>query len=295
MPPSISVWRDALSHVVVDVARLVFEKKQTDSGYVFPEPGLFIGVTTSERQAIYFSNWLKYRSALIHRQSFSSSASPINNQQWRTLLFLPLNHNPAARPKHDGSSQRNRTQMQHDIVRTLLRHCLDLDEELDLRPETKADAWWNGEKIMLGRIPPVNVAQQILWELCQLNFQYELSALDHRAHVPVVGTIGPPRDQLILACFPGRPSLMFAPLQSAREGLAAPDWRARRSSIAAMRTLMKTWKGFTGFGFHLAREVNSLSEREFQEVESSVAHLYTQFFYDYFARAAVVPHTLPPL
>jgi hypothetical protein len=62
-----------------------------------------------------------------------------------------------------------------------------------------------------------------------------------------------------------------------------------------MRTLMKTWKGFTGFGFHLAREVNSLSEREFQEVESSVAHLYTQFFYDYFARAAVVPHTLPPL
>ena len=58
---------------------------------------------------------------------------------------------------------------------------------------------------------------------------------------------------------------------------------------------MQTWKGFTGFGFHVTKDVNDLSEREFYKVETAVAHFYTQSFYDYFARAAIVPHTLPPL
>lgn len=294
MPPTISVWSHALRRVIADIDRLVYEKKPTDSGYIFPEPGLFVGVTTDERKAIYFSNWLKYRSTLIHRQSFSSSASPINNQQWRTLLFLPLDHNPAAPPKHDAPSHRNRTQVQHDIVRTLLKNCLDTDEELDLRTEAAADTWWNGQKIMLGSIPPVNVAQEILWELYELNFRYEFFALDRRAHVPVIGANGPPREELILACFPGRPSLMSAPVRSAREGLASPDWRVRRSPVVAMRMVMQSWKGFTGFGFHVAKNANELSEREFHDVESAVANFYTQLFYDYFARAAIVPHTLPP-
>ena len=314
MPPAITIWRDALSHVITDIDRLIFGRKPTDSGYVFPDPGLFVGVTTGQRQGLYFFNWLKYRSALIHRQAFSSSASPINNQQWRTLLYLPLDHNPSAPPKKrklaaqpiaasqptsssqpPSSSQPNRFQRTEDIVQNLLKKCLDLDEEIVLRSEATMGSWWNGHKITSGSIPPINVAQQILWELFELNFRYEFFALDARAHVPVEDTNQPPRERLILACFPGRASLVAAPLQSAREGLGAPNWRARRSFVVAMRTVMQTWKGFLGYGFHLTKDVCDLSEREFHELESAVAHFYTQSFYDYFARAAIVPHTLPSL
>jgi hypothetical protein len=58
---------------------------------------------------------------------------------------------------------------------------------------------------------------------------------------------------------------------------------------------MQTWKGFPGYGFHLTKDVCDLSEREFHELESVVAHFYMQSFYDYFAHAAIVPHTLPSL
>ena len=139
------------------------------------------------------------------------------------------------------------------------------------------------------------MAQEILWEIYELNFRFEFKALDHRAHIPVGGVDGPPRDQLILACFPGQTSLPVAPITSAREGLGAIEWRARRCSIIAMRTVMQTWRGFNGAQFHITKGVDDLSEREFHEVEWAVAHFYTQSFFNHFARAAIVPHTLPPI
>jgi len=45
---------------------------QDDRGYVFPDPGLFLGVSTPEGQAKFFYNWLKYRPALIYRLCFRS-------------------------------------------------------------------------------------------------------------------------------------------------------------------------------------------------------------------------------
>ena len=58
---------------------------------------------------------------------------------------------------------------------------------------------------------------------------------------------------------------------------------------------MQTWRGFKGAQFHITKGVDALSEREFHEVESAVAHFYTQCFFDHFARVAIVPHTLPPI
>ena len=62
-----------------------------------------------------------------------------------------------------------------------------------------------------------------------------------------------------------------------------------------MRTVMQAWRGFNGAQFHVTKGVDGLSEREFREVEWAVAHFYTQSFFDHFARAAIVPHTLPPI
>ena len=287
MPPAIPAWRSALAHVVTDQEEVVFE-----TGYAFPEPGLFVGVTTEERQALYFANWLKYRDALIYRLAFSSSASTTSNKLWRTLLTLPLNHNPVAPPKRDNSEQTSRSQKQHDIVYTLLESCFNMDEGVSLNSGAlPLDISWQGQTLSSTSVPLVQIAQEILWELYELNFRFEFMALDRRAHIPPEGSDGPPREPLILSCF-GETSLAVAAIHSAREGLGAIDWRARRSSIIAMRTVMETWRGFTGAKFHVTKGADDLSKQEFLDVEWAVAHFYTQCFYKHFSRAAIVPHTL---
>lgn len=295
MPPAIPTWRSALSRVVADRERVVSEVTPADAGYAFPDPGLFVNVMVVEKQVIYFANWVKYRDALIYRLAFSSSASTFSNKFWRPLLNLPLDHNPTAPPKRDISQKTSLSQKQHHIVYTLLESCFNTDEEVTLNSGPLLDINWQGQTLSSTGVPPVQVAQEILWELYELNFRFEFKALDRRAHIPVGEVDGPSRDQLILACFPGRTSLAVAPINSAREGLGATDWRDRRCSIIAMRTVMQTWSGFNGAQFHITKRIDDLSEREFREVEWAVAQFYTQSFFDHFARTAIVPHTLPPI
>ena len=295
MPPVMPAWRSALSHVVADPERVVYKITTADAGYAFPDPGLFVGVTSVEKQTTYFVNWIKYRDALIYCLAFSLSASTFSNKFWQALLNLPLDHNPMAPPKRDISEKKSRSQQQHDVVYTLLESCLNVDDGVTLNSGPLLDISWQGQTISLTYVPPVQVAQEILWEIYELNFRFEFKALDRRAHIPVGEVDGPSRDQLILACFPGRTSLAVAPITSAREGLGAIDWRDRRCSIIAMRTVMQTWRGFEGAQFHITKGVDDLSEREFHKVEWAVAHFYAQCFFDHFARAAIVPHTLPPV
>ena len=66
-PPSIEVWRHALQCVDTNPRRRVIDVRLPNSGYAFPEPGLFLGVTTMEKQARFFFNWLKYQPALLYR------------------------------------------------------------------------------------------------------------------------------------------------------------------------------------------------------------------------------------
>ncbi|KIM34888.1 hypothetical protein M413DRAFT_32942 [Hebeloma cylindrosporum] len=291
MPPAIPTWRSALSHVNSDPGKVVYPITPGDAGYAFPDPGLFVAVTTEEKQTMYFANWLKYREALIYRLAFPSSATTVPNKLWRPLLNLPLNHNPVAPPRL--SDKTSLSQKKNDIVYTLLETCFAADDDLTFNPAQMLDIFWQGQPVLSTSVPPVDVAQEILWELYELNFRFEFLALDRRAHIPVGQVDGTSREQLVLACFPGRRSLAVAPINSAREGFGAADWRDRRSSIVAMRMVMKTWRGFTGDQCHLTKGVEELSYTEFCDVKWAVAHFYTQSFFDHFGRAAIVPHTLP--
>ena len=79
------------------------------------------------------------------------------------------------------------------------------------------DINWQGQTIPLTHVPPVQVVQEILWEIYELNFWFEFKALDHRAHIPVGEVDGPSCDQLMLACFPGRTLLAVVPITSVHE------------------------------------------------------------------------------
>jgi hypothetical protein len=175
MPPAILTWCFALSHVITNPGWVVYKMTTADTGYAFPDLGLFIAVIIAEKQMTYFINWLKYQDTLIYHLAFSSSASSFSNKLWWTLLNLPLNHNPL---KCDISKDTSLSQKHSDIIYILLESCFNMDKEVALNLGPLLNINWQGQPLLPTTVPPVQVVQETLWEIYKLNFQFEFKALD---------------------------------------------------------------------------------------------------------------------
>ena len=80
--------------------------------------------------------------------------------------------------------------------------------------------------------------EQVLWELAELNFRFELLALDSRANGDRCE-----RQNLVAECFPGctTATLLVTDLSMANHGLADENWEERAHYLQALKRLMKTW------------------------------------------------------
>jgi hypothetical protein len=312
---AIPAWRDALKNVVVDPSRDA-SLNPGDRGYAFPDPGLFCGVTTPEGQAKFFYNWLKYRPALIYRLARRhSNAKPWFSQDWRTMLHLPIpgfqgppRLNPtssSALPKKSpaGGLEQTKSARRFEVIQALLRDCMDVGG-IHVNDSPTNEMVWQEQHLSPGELPDQRVAQEILWELYELNFRFEFMALDSRAHKPpAVPTNGFSREDLLLKCFPGNigGSFLVAPTEFSHQGLAAGTWRDRAPFIVAVKNVVCTWPGFhkvnercSGVDLEQNKAVDCYSESEVKAAELALATFYTQTFYDFFGRAAVIPRRLLP-
>lgn len=287
IPPPIPVWRDALLAVDTNPSNCISNPSSSDNGYIFPDPGLFVGVTTPEKQALYFQNWLKYRTEIIFRLvSDKSSARPVSNHLWRTLL------NFGDTPVAEGLT--TKTAKRRLEILELLGNCIN-EEGISLTSSSSpSDIFWRDQQLASGSIPQENIGQEILWELFELNFRFEFLALDRRACSSAIEDETARQDGL-LACFVGHRggSLLLADIEFADKGLASKSWSDRVPYLLAMRRLMKDWRGapqsLTDF---TELRPTDYSEAEVILLERTMALFYTQSFFNHFGRAAMVPHRL---
>jgi hypothetical protein len=265
----------------VDEARFVYaELTPTDLGYVFPEPASFMSIQSPDRQRAFFHSWLKYRPALIYRMSSDGSdARPMPNTVWRTLLSLEY-----VGKDHPGNSA-TRSQKLRETVKDFLQNCLE-DEGVKLgNVDTNANVTWNGKAFeSLGR----EEFEEILWELAELNFRFELLALDSRASTSNVD-----RQKLVSNCFPRPPagaSLVVVDLSVANHGLADVDSEERKVHLQALREVMSSWRGDMPpiIGVHKYR----WDSAELEELEKALTTHYCKTFYNYFRRAPIIPRRL---
>ena len=129
----------------------------------------------------------------------------------------------------------------------------------------------------------------ILWKLYELNFRFELLALDARlTHASDKSPEA--RQRVIKPCFEGA-SLLVPEVQHAAWGLAAPRWNHRIPYLLALWKVMKTWascpEGLTGT---VQQSELDYTEKEILDLEHQLATFYTQSFFNVFGRAAIVPH-----
>lgn len=242
-------------------------RSPNDRKYVFPEPGLFLGAN-EVRRAKYFLTWQAIEPACVHRL-LSSTASPLSNQEWRDILIGSL--------EFKSSDSASAKAQEH--ARRLLGSVID---DLHLNPTDPATP----------PPPPINdpEAQAMLWRLTELNFRFELLALHKRA-----GPAG--RDEV--DCEQAvRDALKVTSLQSVDmgisvEGFRSKDWQSRLPDLLRLAALMKVWSGDKPLPLLQDKPLVEYTERDTGVLEDAVARFYTDSFFIFFGRAAVIPTRLP--
>ncbi|KAJ7027258.1 hypothetical protein C8F04DRAFT_925608, partial [Mycena alexandri] len=131
--------------------------------YVFPEPALLISAEREDRRQVMLHHYQMIRDALLYCMGDPDGDQfALTAQQWRDVLQGKLSAQGKA-----GSKAEKRTVTIENILGPAIRACgLDIGQinfPADIR-----------------NIPPTtrNRARELTWELGELNFRYELLALD---------------------------------------------------------------------------------------------------------------------
>ena len=153
---------------------------------------------------------------------------------------------------------------------------------------------WQGKGYPSGELPPENIFREILWELYELNFIHELQSLDCRAcdNLDLSSAAQLFAQQIeISQCF-HTSSFQHVPIPSENHGLADDDFDKRFRFVTALVFVMNSWKGAKPAMLDGDLSNLQLSPDAAMELEKVVAKYYCQQFFNYFGRAAQVPHRL---
>ncbi|KAJ7021734.1 hypothetical protein C8F04DRAFT_972323 [Mycena alexandri] len=262
MPPSISCMENALAKV----DRTSRPYTAADTRYVLPEPALFLNNNLARRH-----KWLHHWKLLRDAVWFMLVDSPqlLAPQQWRDVLEGVINTRGER-----GSKTYRRSREVEEIVLPVLeasgtQNLGALPVADDLVPEFTLEE-----------------TREIIWEVAEAGFRFELCALDRKAS-------GKQRLAQVKDCFAGH-MLIGTPLRFAKLGWAAPTLEERHRYVARTAQLMVDWRTRSSPPRILQRvgDRRPWSPANMQELETAVCGYYTQAFWEHFGRAAVLPMRL---
>ncbi|KAJ7140661.1 hypothetical protein C8R44DRAFT_866365 [Mycena epipterygia] len=260
MPPSIAAWASALAQVDRSVAP--FTSDPADRRYVLPEPALLVN-SSPERRRKFLHHWNLLADGFVYMLSRPEHTQLLSAQEWRDVLEGLL----TARG-HPGSKTHKRSGALEECIRPAL--------------EASNIGSIEGLPVPIESLPHFSVerTREIVWRVAEINFRFEFCALDKRAS-------GKHRVEEVRFCFAGH-MLLGVPLEMSKRGWAAAAVDERHRYVRRTAKLMQDWTTLSRRPSIIApRSHWSLSEM--QDLENAVCRYYTQSFWEYFGRAAVVP------
>ena len=133
--------------------------------------------------------------------------------------------------------------------------------------------------------------QQLLWELTELNFHFELLALDKCASPCNQDKDG--WQVMVLKYFSDNDLVLVNP-GLVNVGLQSLNCQVRLPYLLALKALLQDWDGLKPTPLLLPDlPFDDYTELGIRQLEDSIARFYTQSFYDFFGCAATVPTRLP--
>ena len=288
-PFSIPAWSAGLQAVNQSPSLLVEASKSFNhfGHYAFPDPGLFVSPANDVKKAKLIESWLRIREAWLMRVANETSLA-MSGQNWRDLLAIDLS---AIQEKNDTKAAKRRQQ-----ILAMLTPKYEHFPDIKTRSTTGEPVTWQDKNYPPGVLPADHVVRGILWELFQLNFAYELLSLDCCACSILDTTLDDSqlmqRQALVLECFPVDPFLSRL-LPDRNDGLAANDIEERIPYIFSFVRVMQSWKGDKPPMFNLAAQsYQKIPQSQASALEEAATKYYCQQFFNYFGRAALLPHRL---
>ncbi|KAJ7061921.1 hypothetical protein C8F01DRAFT_1251759 [Mycena amicta] len=277
MPVSIISWQRALASVNQDVTSL--STNLDDRRYVLPEPALFASTTPEgQRRRLHHWNLLRDVFVFVLSDRENETTPSYSGQQWRDVLDGFMTARGDAQGTFHERKKHRRTTKLEDLIRPALNAC---------NVETV-----QGFPVPSDSLPKFTEerAREIIWEVAETGFRYEFCALDRRASLKE-------REDDVKQCFAGG-MLIGAPLEKSQRGFAAATLEQRHPYFRRAASLMLDWTSISvrptilapNFLAHLDGRGWGNDQKE--DLETAVCEFYTQTFWEYFGRAAIMPMRL---
>ncbi|PPR05895.1 hypothetical protein CVT24_006643 [Panaeolus cyanescens] len=286
-PFSIPAWAEQLRNVDRTVPSAV-EGVENGGFYAYPDPGLFISVQKDDRRQQMIERFCRLFDVWSSR-SREVDGMALSNQQWRDLLCIDFRLAPEKWVVgNNKSANRQRAVLEKLIPKGCSARAIGEGEGYKLTV--------TGETFASGSLPPHDAVRKLLFFLYMLNFQAELIALDRVARLDFDEGRALEQEGEISLLFPY--DTFIVPISNPNAGLAVHSLRDRIPYLRTFARIMSGWKGDKPQVFYLGKHQSGADSSIPLELaallENEVAKFYCQQFFNYFRRAAQIPHFLSP-
>jgi len=308
-------WKNALKNVIKDRSRIIqHDNLLTFRGYAFPPSHIFCADNVAHGLDRMLA-WLVVRTSWMATVGDETSHDvPLPNpQHWREYLRnialqLELTQaddqvqntpNTAPSVTHKSKSRQNCSAARKAKYKQAVTDIFAINvpsKEILQRISWNGRVVWRPDYIDF----PILERKLLVWDAQEHNFRLELMTLDRclLGHIWSTSEGAAMREQMFSALWPND-VIFMAELPVQAQGISAADWRSRCSFVETFRRIIMDWPGTTPqalstLSFHSCVEGEDVWDRVgMEKVERMAASHYCQTFFDYFGRAACIPHILP--
>ncbi|KAL0564799.1 hypothetical protein V5O48_017240, partial [Marasmius crinis-equi] len=245
-------------------------------GYALPDPA-FIAVSANEKTvAGFLTTWLQLRQVLMYRL-MSPTFQPLPTGDWRSILGIEMH----------GLKADTRAATKHREQEQMLQKCLisgKMQGAIDLSNLGSAPVEWHIQTLQPFMMPPIPITKEVLWELHEINFRYELIAVD-RACYRGLSSAAECQQEVLATIHHFNTQIVPDTLDAGKEGFASTDSDTRRRALHDLYVVMEGWVGSLG---KLPRclsdsaikarldiaETSTISTQEFNDLEYALIFHY---------------------
>ena len=299
IPPDITVWTEALRKVDRDRKRIQPDLPNQEKGYAFPDPNSLTALPVA-KQAQKLCAWLSLRAATCARvfTQAGRKAPTGSGAIWRLATDINQVEMIPDDPCYPPLTSDKKT-TKAEKLRDAVRHLFGDELLSKLRGEVESVEWHEVSlQVRDHAIVDLDakVVKEIIWELFEHNFRYEVVALDMAAAPSKwVGNQAVTRKDFISNMFgcPGKFVIWSDPFPRRNGGVQSMSMDDRMFNLEYLRRIQKDWPDVPPIIRDSGFIKPPADYERLEDLETKVVYFYCQTFFDYFGRPPIVPHRIP--